>query len=122
MFEIREAGRLIGHSAFEHFDTGMGVATGAFIPAEGYARVRPIFRLFAEASSSTSAEPEDEAKMTDFRRAADQLRLELIGPQGELIPTTFVHIYDFSVEGGADAYEVEAQVSNRAAWKAVRRS
>jgi hypothetical protein len=122
LFEIREAGRPIGHSALESFDEGMGIATGAFMPTPDYETVRPVFRLFADASRETSAQQEDPAQMAEFRRAATELRLELVGPEGSVVPTSFIHVYDFSVEGGPDAYEVEAQISDRAAWEIARRA
>ena len=119
-YTIRCRGEAIGTTAFEYFDDGMSVAFGAFRPAAAYERVRAIFRLYAEAIPSTSAQAADEEKLAQYYRERDALDLEVVDAAGRVIPTGFVHICDFVEEAGEDAYEVEAQIADRHVWEGAQ--
>lgn len=97
----------------------MGVAMGRFRPTPAYEQLRPVFRRHVEAVGETSAHPTDEVALQNFQREVAMLRLELRDLNGRVIPTSWIHVYDFEVEGGPDAYEVHAQISDRGAWDAA---
>ena len=98
-------GELIGTSGLESRDAGMGIAMGRFTPTAAYERVRPVFRMFAEAQRDTGAA--DERLIADYYRARDALTLSLETDDGVMVPTTVVHIVDFMAEINETACEVE---------------
>jgi hypothetical protein len=106
-YVIQCQGMVLGHSELPERDESMGVAWGIFYPAPDYSRVQSIFRLFAEATPETSAQPTDEDKVARYYAARDALQLRLTEPTGRLIRTDTIHIADYSLEGGPDAMEVE---------------
>ncbi|HET7550629.1 MAG TPA: hypothetical protein VFK04_05020 [Gemmatimonadaceae bacterium] len=118
-FAIFYRGVPIGYSELEHFDDGMGVAIGQFRPTPAYEQLRPVFRRYSEALGETSAHETDEVALQAFQREVAALRLEIRDSDGRVIPTSWVHVYDFEAEGGPDAYEVHAQISDRNAWDAI---
>jgi hypothetical protein len=67
----------------------------------------------------TSAHQTDEVALQNYQREVAALRLEIRDSDGRVIPTSWVHVSDFEAEGGPDAYEVHAQISDRNAWDAV---
>jgi hypothetical protein len=97
-------GELIGTSALESRDAGMGTAIGQFTPTAAYQRVRPIFRLFAQAQRDTG--PADGQLLTEYYRSRDALALSVETDNGIVVPTTVVHIADFEEEVGEAACEV----------------
>jgi hypothetical protein len=88
----------------------MGTAMGRFTPMAAYEKVRPVFRLFAEAQRDTG--PADERMITDYYRSRAALVLTLETEDGEMIPTTVVHIADFMAEVDETACEVEVHISD----------
>jgi hypothetical protein len=48
-------GEVIGSSDLEDREPDLGVAAGRFEPTDAYARVAPVFRLFAEAHEEARA-------------------------------------------------------------------
>ena len=122
MYTIRAGGDVIGSCAFDQFDDGLAVAAGAFQPAPGYARVRSIFRRFAEAVADAPRTPVDEAEVARYYRERDALQLELLDTHGRVIPTGFIHIVDFTEEVAASASEAQVQIADRDAWDAVQAS
>lgn len=115
-FTVRMRGVTVGWSSLEHLDDGMGVAHGAFRPADGYDLVEPIFRLYAEAVGDPPREPADEAKLARYFAARDRLGLTLHAPNGSVVPTGWIDIHDFRPEGGDDAIEIMAQLLDQDAW------
>ena len=103
-------GELIGTSGLESRDVGMGTAIGQFTPTAAYQRVRPVFRLFAEAQRDTG--PADKRMIADYYRSRDALALTLETEGGVVIPTTVVHIADFMAEIDETACEVEVHISD----------
>ena len=103
-------GELIGTSGLESRDAGMGTAMGRFTPTAAYERVRPVFRMFAEAQRDTG--PADEQMIAKYYRSRDALKLALENEAGTTIPTTVIHIIDFAVEIDETACEIEVHVSD----------
>src|SRR5262245_17637548 len=101
-------GELIGTSGLESRDAGMGTAMGRFTPTAAYERVRPIFRMFAEAQRDTG--PADEHMLAKYYRSRDALALALEDEDGVTIPTTVVHIIDFMTEIDKTASEIEVHI------------
>lgn len=86
-FSIYSGPLLVGWSELEAGDPPMGVASGKFIPAAGYADIQ------AFASSSVGDK--------------SGLRLTVRRDEEELQAQGGVHITDYSAELGADGLEVE---------------
>lgn len=103
-------GALIGTSELEARDPGMGIAWGGFTPSQGYERVRWVFRIFSEALSDTG--PANHVEIDRYFSERDKLDLTVRTPQGELVPTSVVHISDFSGELGEGAYEIEVHLDD----------
>jgi hypothetical protein len=82
-FLVTLAGELIGTSALEHVDDGMGVAYGAFLPEPAYSAVRAEI---ADAAESRHERRED---------TVDLPRLQVSTRLGEILATHFVVIDDF---------------------------
>jgi hypothetical protein len=118
-YAVRLRGVILGHSDLELTDSSMGVATGAFRPAADYELVRPIFRLFAEATSETSAEPTDEERLARYYAARDALPLELVDERVRVIRTSSIHIADYSFESGPAAMELEVVIVEPKFWARV---
>jgi len=103
-------GELIGTSGLESRDAEMGTAMGRFTPTAAYERVRPVFRIFAKAQRDTG--PVDERAIANYYRSRDALTLVLENEDGVTIPTTVVHIADFTVEIDETACEIEVHISD----------
>jgi hypothetical protein len=88
----------------------METAMGRFTPTAAYEGVRPVFRIFAEAQRDTG--PVDERMIADYYRSRDALMLTLENEDGVIIPTTVVHIADFTVEIDETACEIEVHISD----------
>lgn len=103
-------GALIGTSALESRDPGMGTATGRFVPTEAYRRVRPIFLLFAQAQRDTGSP--DQRLLDEYYRSRDALALSVFAETGVAVPTTLVHIADFMDDVDETACEIEVHISD----------
>lgn len=114
-YEVRYTDGLLGLSALEEGDRAAGVAFGRFRPAPAYERVRPIFRRLAAAAGS--AAPADEAAVRQYYRERDALGLELVDPDGHVVPRAMIHIVDFEPELGADAMQLEVIVDDPSFWR-----
>jgi hypothetical protein len=119
-YKIDANGLLIGESDLEDADQGMGLVRGRFRPNAAYAEVQPIFRKYADAIPNTSALPTDEALLQQYYRQRDELALRIVDASGSVVPTTSIHIYDFTYEAGADALEVDVIVADPAFWESRR--
>lgn len=109
-------GVIVGHSDLEHIDRGTGRAWGRFRPGLGYALVQPIFRLFAEAVPRDN-ERRNEAGLSKYYAARDALQLELVDAGGRVIPTSTIHIADYTVEEGPSAIELDALIPDEDYWE-----
>ena len=98
---------MLGHSELEDADESMGVRSGPFRPAPGYEQFRPVFRRFANAVGSTSREPDNSGEVAKYYQERDSLGLRLFDSNGQEVPTATIHLYDYSVEAGPDAYQLE---------------
>ena len=101
---VKLHGVIVGHSDLEHTDPGVGRAWGAFRPGLGYELVQPVFRLFAQ------------GEVERYYRARDALKLELQDANGRPIPTSTIHIADFTVENGPSAIELDVLIPDEAYW------
>jgi hypothetical protein len=108
-------GVIVGHSDLEHVDRGTGRAWGPFRPGLGYDLVQPVFRLFAQAIAPDGAE-QDEAKLERYYKARDALNLELTDASGARIPTSVIHIADFTVEDGPSAIQLDVLIADEGYW------
>ena len=111
---VKLHGVIVGHSELEHADPGVGRAWGAFRPGLGYELVQPVFRLFAQASPRAGAK--DDGLLARYYKARDALKLELQDAHGRSIPTSTIHIADFTVEEGPSAIELDVLIPDDAYW------
>lgn len=101
-FQIYSGERLIGRSNLDKLDPPMGIARGDFLPSEDYHTVQPVFLLYAEASveAIVNGVSQDSGAFERYYRGCDSLDLTVRLPDGEVVPTQWIHIEDFSVELG----------------------
>lgn len=102
----------IGTSLLDERDPDMGTATGAFAPSSGYERVKSVFRIFSDAQ--TDAGPHDKESIARYYEERAKLDLRLVTSDGVRIPTSVVHISDFSDGPDDDSYEVEVHIDDPA--------
>ena len=112
---VKLHGVIVGHSELEHADRDVGRAWGAFRPGLGYDLVQPVFRLFSQAVP-TDGSPRDEAKLERYYAARDALTLTLEKAAGEKIPTSAIHIADYTVESGPSAIALDVLISDEGYW------
>ena len=105
-------GIVVGWSDLEQSEPDLGRARGRFRPGIGYELVQPVFRLFAEAVPRTGSAERDEAKLARYYRSRDALKLELVDAAGKLIPTSAIHIADYSGE-----YELDVLITDAGYWE-----
>lgn len=113
---VKLNGIIVGHSELEERDASLGRAHGRFRPGLGYELVQPIFRLFSEAVPVPGAEPRDQDKLSRYHAARDKLGLELVDASGKSIPTSAIHIADYTVERGNDALELDVLIADDDYW------
>jgi hypothetical protein len=110
-------GIIVGHSELEHVERGTGRAWGAFRPGLGYDLVQPVFRLFAQALEPDGSGEQDESKLDRYYKARDALSLALTDASGNQIPTSVIHIADFTVEDGPSAIQLDVMIADESYWK-----
>ncbi len=112
---IKLHGVIVGHSELEHSERGVGRAWGAFRPGLGYDLVQPVFRLYAQAVARDGSE-QDASKLERYYKARDALNLELTDGQGIPIPTSAIHIADYTIEEGPAAIELDVLIPDEGYW------
>ncbi len=83
----------------------------------GYQLVQDVFRLYADAVPDTPGAVADPEKLQRYYKARDTLQLELIDPDGKIVPGTTVHVYERA--GNDDALELEVHIADSAFWRAI---
>lgn len=114
---VKLHGVIVGHSELEKTETELGRARGVFRPGLGYELVQPVFRLYAEAVPRNGS-PRDDAMLERYYRARDALRLELEDANGRRIPTSTIHITDYSAEDGPKSIELDVLIADDGYWAA----
>jgi hypothetical protein len=109
-------GVVIGWSDLEQIEPELGRARGRFRPGIGYDLVQPVFRLYAEAVPRADVASRDETKLERYYKSRDALQLELFDPTGRRIPTSTIHIADYSADGDADC-ELDVLIADAAYWE-----
>ena len=110
-------GVVVGWSDLERIEPDIGRARGRFRPGLGYELVQPVFRLFAEAVPRAEDAERDEAKLARYYRSRDALQLELVDATGKVIPTSAIHIADYtSDERGVDC-ELDVLIADIGYWE-----
>lgn len=109
-------GVVIGWSDLERIEPDLGRARGRFRPGIGYELVQPIFRLFAEAVPRSEA-TRDEAKLARYYKSRDALELELVDGEGRRIPTSAIHIADYTNGRGGDDCELDVLIADVEYWE-----
>ncbi len=115
-YTVRLHGIAVGRSDLSQVDAEAGFARGAFNPATGYQLVQDVFRLYAHAVPETPGAVADPKKLQRYYKARDALQLEVIDPDGNVIPETTVHVYERV--GGDDALELEVHIADAGFWRA----
>jgi hypothetical protein len=113
---VKLNGIVVGHSELEERDESLGRAWGRFRPGLGYELVQPVFRLFSEAVPMPGGEPRDQDKLARYHSARDKLGLELVDASGRSIPTSAIHIADYTQERGQDALELDVLTNDDEFW------
>jgi hypothetical protein len=114
---VRLAGIIVGYSELEEGSPSAGLARGAFRPGVGYELVQPVFRLFAEAIPVPGGEVVDQRKLARYHQSRDALGLALEEPDGTVVPTSAIHIADYSGEKGPAARVIEVLIADEAYWR-----
>ena len=114
---VKLHGIVVGHSELEERDESLGRAWGRFRPGLGYELVQPIFRLFSEAVPMPGGEPRDQDKLERYHSARDKLGLELVDASGRSIPTSTIHIADYTEERGREAIELDVLINDTEFWE-----
>ena len=109
-------GIVVGWSDLERIEPDLGRARGRFRPGIGYELVQPVFRLFAEAVPRSGSVERDEAKLARYYRSRDALKLELVDSAGKLIPTSAIHIADYTADDSGDC-ELDVLITDEAYWE-----
>lgn len=109
-------GVVIGWSDLERIEPELGRARGHFRPGVGYDLVQPVFRLYTEAVPRADDVRRDEAKLERYYRSRDALKLELFDPSGRRIPTSTIHIADYSGENGGEC-ELDVLIADSSYWE-----
>lgn len=108
-------GVIVGHSDLEHSERGVGRAWGVFRPGLGYDLVQPVFRLFAQAVALDGSQ-QDSALLQRYYKARDALKLELTDAAGVTIPTSTIHIADYTIEDGPTAIHLDVLIPDEGYW------
>lgn len=109
-------GVVIGWSDLEEVEPELGRARGRFRPGAGYDLVQPVFRLYSEAVPRAEAASRDQGKLERYYKSRDALRLELFDPSGRRIPTSAIHIADYSGEGEGEC-ELDVLIADASYWE-----
>ena len=109
-------GVVVGWSDLERIEPDLGRARGRFRPGVGYELVQPVFRLFTEAVPQDDTARRDEAKLARYYKSRDALKLELVDAAGCVIPTTTIHIADYTVNGTGDC-ELDVLIADVDYWQ-----
>ncbi len=112
---VRIAGVIVGHSELEHTVPEDGRAWGTFRPGLGYELVQPVFRIFARAVPHDGGAT-DAKLLEEYYESREKLQLELQSARGARIPTSAIHIVDYSVEDGSMPLRIEVLISDPAYW------
>jgi hypothetical protein len=113
---VRLKGVIVGHSELEHIEPGTGRAWGPFRPGLGYELVQPVFRLFARAVPRDGS-PRDDAMLDRYHGSRDALGLQLEDTNGRRIPTSTIHIADYTVEEGERAIQLDVLIPDETYWR-----
>ncbi|MFI5228592.1 MAG: hypothetical protein ACHQWU_05960 [Gemmatimonadales bacterium] len=113
---VRLHGVIVGHSDLEHAQPDVGRAWGAFRPGLGYELVQPVFRLFAHAEPRDGS-PRDAGLLARYHKSRDALGLSLEDASGRVIPTSAIHIADYTIEEGPTAIELDVLSSDEDYWR-----
>jgi len=108
-------GVVVGWSDLEKVEPELGRARGRFRPGLGYDLVQPVFRLYAEAVPRADTQSRDEAKLQRYYKSRDALRLELYDPDGRPVPTSAIHIADYTAHEGGEC-ELDVLIADAAYW------
>lgn len=109
-------GVVIGWSDLERIEPELGRARGLFRPGLGYDLVQPVFRLYSEAVPRADETSRDEAKLVRYYKSRDALHLELFDPAGHRIPTSAIHIADYSAKDGGEC-ELDVLIADASYWE-----
>ena len=108
-------GVVVGWSDLERIEPDVGRARGRFRPGIGYELVQPVFRLFAEAVPRADGALRDETKLARYYKSRDSLALVLVDASGELIPTSAIHIADYTGDGNGEC-ELDVLIADADYW------
>ncbi len=115
-YTVRLHGIAVGRSDLNRVDPEAGFARGTFNPATGYQLVQDVFRLYADAVPETPGAVADPEKLQRYYNARDALQLEVIDPEGNVVPETTVHVYERT--GDVDGLELEVHIADAGFWRA----
>jgi hypothetical protein len=113
---VKLHGVVVGWSDLERIEPDLGRARGHFRPGLGYELVQPVFRLYAEAVPRADDAARDEAKLERYYQSRDALKLELVDAAGRVIPTSAIHIADYTGDGTGDC-ELDVLIADATYWE-----
>lgn len=96
LYRVMYQGQPIGTTRLEYADSGMAVAHGQFDPLPAYELVRPVLLSISEAQGGEpGSSVADLTKLAQAFQVRDALNLTLETEEGKVIPTSWIHIYDW---------------------------
>ena len=116
---LRLNGVIVGHSDLENAEPELGRAWGVFRPADGYELVQSVFRLFARAVPQDGS-ARNAAGLARYYKARDALNLELQDGSGRTLPTSAIHIVDYSVESAGTPLQLDVLIKDQGYWDGWR--
>ena len=97
---------MLGHSELEDADKRRTVLSAPFRPAPGYEQFRPLFRRLG---TPVGRDPDKVAQFAQNIEELNRLELRLFDSAGREVPA-FIQVYDYSVEVGPEAYQLEVSL------------
>ena len=114
---VKLHGVVVGWSDLERIEPDVGRARGRFRPGIGYDLVQPVFRLFAEAVPKSNSTERDEVKLARYYKSRDALQLELVDANGRVIPTSAIHIADYTSNTTGGDCELDVLIADADYWQ-----
>lgn len=100
----------VGSATFVAYDGARDVFAGPFHPEPAFAAIHPTVRLLAEAYPDIGGPDARRGKLDEYLEKKEQLKLELLDPEGIFAPTGEISILDFTIEGGEDVFRIDVEV------------
>lgn len=120
-YTVRLHNVIVGYSELEQAEPALGRVRGRFRPGIGYDLVQPVFTLYTEAVPTPGGAVTDQEQLARYHKSRDALGLTLEDASGRRIPTSAIHIADYSARAGG-GIELEVLISDPVYWQRRERA